>query len=464
MKTSRGDFLRISSVVIAAVGGLMIVIAVAADWLLAGSWAGFGLKQAALALAGLLLLLAGLALRTRVGREWAYKLPGSPLLLVSFGILMGLLAVEGGLRLVQRINPDQQAISTVYGQDEIQALYQPISDPKLGVRMAPHAGGHDAKGWRNDAVPDRVEIVAIGDSQTWGVNVDRYHAWPQTLSKISGRTVYNMALGYYGTVEYWVLVDEAMELSPEIIVVGLYFGNDLEGAYRTVYGNDTYARFRSRESGSEEMEDMIGPLANALYQEREDFRREKLQAQWLARNSALVQLLQVRGIWPSSSPFQLDKAWAMTYPHHGAVYEQNGIRTVFTTAYRLLALDLDNPQISEGLRITEEMLLRIQAQAGQANIRVLVLLIPTKELVYADAMQGAGLDETYSRLVVMEEKARSEIIRYCEEHGIEQVDALPVLRAAVLRGEQIYPESADGHPVERGYFLLASAVHDALSK
>jgi hypothetical protein len=443
MRNAPSDFLRISSLMIAAVGSLMIIIAVMADWLGIGGWPGFGSSQGLLAFAGFLILLTGWALRTRVGQEWARKLLRSPLMLVLFGIFMALLFIEAGLRVRQVLLSE--------------ALHNPVPDPKLGVRIAPYALGHDAKGWRNDTVPDQVEIVAIGDSQTWGVNVGRSHAWPQTLARISGRTVYNMALGYYGTVEYWALIDEAMEFSPKVIIIGLYFGNDLYGAYRTVYRTDTYAQFRSREWSEELLEDTIAPRVEALSRERE-------KSRWLPQRSALVRELQARGIWPG---FKLDKVWAVAYPHDGAAYEHPEVRTVFTAAYRLLALDLDDPRISEGLRITEEMLLNIQARADRENVRLLVLLIPTKELVYADAMQavqGARLDETYSSLVAMEEKARSEIIRYCQEHRIEQVDALPVLREAVVRGEQIYPESTDGHPIERGYFLLASAVQNALDK
>ena len=52
-------------------------------------------------------------------------------------------------------------------------------------------------------------IVAIGDSQTYGMAVRREQAWPQQIETLSGRTVYNMSFGGYGLVEGLALLEEA---------------------------------------------------------------------------------------------------------------------------------------------------------------------------------------------------------------------------------------------------------------
>ncbi|HEY2847576.1 MAG TPA: hypothetical protein VGI80_07140, partial [Pyrinomonadaceae bacterium] len=80
-------------------------------------------------------------------------------LLISFAIGLGI--AEGGLRLLEKYqNADRSVAPTV-------------DDPELGFRMTPGSPGHDANGFRNDTVPERVDVVAIGDSQTWGVNVNK---------------------------------------------------------------------------------------------------------------------------------------------------------------------------------------------------------------------------------------------------------------------------------------------------
>ncbi len=467
-------FSHVLSVLLVLIGILLIFIGLAANWLGLSGSSGFGAGQIVLAAAGLAVLLAGFGLQVQVVRQWARRFMLSRVALVLGGLLVGLLFVEIGLRAFEKT---EDAVYDARYAEEMQWLHQPIPDPRLGVRLAPNVGGHDANGFRNDTVPDQADIVAIGDSQTYGLNASRSQAWPQTLAGLSGYSTYNMAYGAYGPVQYWALIQDALELSPEVIVIGLYFGNDLYGAYQVVYQNDTYSRFRNAEADSELFNDTISSRSGAIWNELREF-----AAQWereppntlgwgafFRGQSAILRLLYERGWWLGSNPSDANlkyKAWAEAFPEHGAVYEHDNVRMVLTTAYRLQGLDLDDPRIAEGLRITGEMLLRIHDETEAADVTPLILLIPTAELVYADAMEisQGRLDETYANLVEMEARARTEIIALCEEYGIEYVDALPALKEAVERNERIYPSNGDGHPYARGYYLIASAVNKALSR
>jgi lysophospholipase L1-like esterase len=385
-------------------------------------------------------------------------------MMIIMGGFLGLTLVEIGLRI-----PEVE-------HHEVVALYQqPIPDEELGARLAPYAGGHDAKGFRNDAVPEQVEIVAIGDSQTWGVNARRSEAWPQTLAKISGRSVYNMGLGYYGPVQYWVLVDEALELSPKVIIVSLYFGNDIWGAYQMIYHREQHAQFRLNSAPQELFQKTIDFQAQALWAENTQFASQlqfsslAVWNKWLIDHLAIARLLDQRGWWPGNTiadKFYLDQAWAEAFPEHGDVYDNGEVRTVFSTAYRLLALDLNRPEIVEGLRITQEMLKLIKTKADETDVKLLVLLIPTKELVYAEAMQAqyGQLSPTYTAVTDMETQVHAKMLDFCKKSDLNCVDALPVLKAAVDGNEQLYPATIDDHLLPRGYFLLASAINKVLSQ
>jgi hypothetical protein len=57
-----------------------------------------------------------------------------------------------------------------------------IKDEKLGWRPNPRTPGHDPIGFRNENVPEDVSVLAMGDSQTYGVGVSREQAWPQQLA------------------------------------------------------------------------------------------------------------------------------------------------------------------------------------------------------------------------------------------------------------------------------------------
>jgi lysophospholipase L1-like esterase len=371
-----------------------------------------------------------------------------------------LVLAEEGLRVAERLKArDREALS--------EKLL--LKDPKLQHRIAPNAPGHDANGFRNDAVPANVEIVALGDSQTWGINGERSAAWPQVLGKISERTVYNMGIGGYGPLQYWVLTDKALSLSPKVMVIGVYLGNDVYDAYSLAYGSDVYSDLRNPGASAELLSDTIAPRANTLWEEEKNFQHDFGRepdgwGMWLSGHTAIGRLL-VRSGWCSRSGdvwFEASKAWAKAHPEHGAVYDEANVRTVLTTAYRLTALDLDDPHIAEGLRITDVVLQRIKGQSDDASVKLLVVLLPTKESVFANAAGSRQRDPVYERLVSMESRARSALVAQCEGVDIQYVDALPPLAQAVRRGEQVYPTSTESHPTPKGYEVIALTAYETL--
>ena len=70
-----------------------------------------------------------------------------------------------------------------------------VPDETLRHRVEPHSRGHDAWGFRNRTVPSKADIVALGDSQTYGTSSLARHAWPKLLGKSVGKEVYNMSIG-----------------------------------------------------------------------------------------------------------------------------------------------------------------------------------------------------------------------------------------------------------------------------
>jgi len=381
---------------------------------------------------------------------------------VSLGFLLSLIVAEAGLRILEKTRPDDLAVEE-----------KRIDDPQLGNRMAPYALGHDANGFRNESVPQHADIVALGDSQTWGNNVERPNAWPQLLSGLSNLRVYNMGLSGYGPVQYWVLTEQALKLSPKVIVVGLYLGNDLYEAYELVYTNSHYVQLRARNAPVELLHSDLRDRAQMFWDEEKGFSnrfrgsRPSGWSHWLAQHLAIGRLTNRTGLWRTSTDvdFESDKAWALAYPEHGSVYEGGKIRTIFTPAYRFLGVDLDDPHIAEGLRITEDLLVRIDALANARGCKVMVLLIPTKESVYADALKlQFKLNDTHIKLVAMERRVRLALEAVCIKNNITCVNALPSLSGAIERREPIYPSSTESHPDAEGYFVLASLVNDELAK
>ncbi len=381
------------------------------------------------------------------------------LALVVGGLLMGVLFTEVSLRIIEQYN--------VKTREKFALQYQMIPDPELGFRIPPNAGGHDAHGFRNVTVPDHADIIAIGDSHTWGQNAPRSQAWPQQVESLSGHSIYNLGIGGYGPVQYWQLTDDAIAFSPTTIVIAIYLGNDIWDAYSMVYTNDLYSDFRNSDIEMTIEEDTISSESQYQWDNMEEttamYKSRRIpntvKGAWLLDISILARQLYEAELW-----FDAYENWAVQNPHQGAVYETDEVRTVLTYGYRSLAIDLDEPQIAEGLSITQDIILRIQEKTQEEEIELLIVFIPTKEAVYANAMEAqyGDLDDVYTQLIVQETKVREELLQLCTEHDINCLDVLPAMQEAVENHEQLYREHPDGHPVANGYRIIAKAINERL--
>jgi hypothetical protein len=228
------------------------------------------------------------------------------LLAVALVVSLGL--AEAMLRVVERVRLGDRAL------DDSRV----VKDERLGLRIPPNTLGHDARGFRNDAVPDRADVVALGDSQTWGVNVSRAEAWPAQLGRLTNRRVYSMSLGGFGPVQYWALADDALTLSPKTVVVGLYFGNDLYDAYSMAYRGGPYATLRRPDAPADFANDTVGARANAYWDQEKSFQQSYIRpglsglGDWLRGHTAVGRLVSRARLWPGASDveFETAKAWA----------------------------------------------------------------------------------------------------------------------------------------------------------
>ena len=110
-----------------------------------------------------------------------------------------------------------------------------VEDEILELRPSPSYGDHDTRGYRNEVALNKADIVCLGDSQTYGVGVDRDDTWPCQLSKISGKATYSISCDGWGPTHSEAVLDEACTLQPNLVVEALYSGNDLYDCYRMVY-------------------------------------------------------------------------------------------------------------------------------------------------------------------------------------------------------------------------------------
>jgi len=160
---------------------------------------------------------------------------------IVLGVIALLALAEVGLQAWMFLSPAEQATFEKPPPPNWSSLT--IKDPILVVKPNPDFPEHDSRGWRNMIETKQADIVAIGDSQTYGLGVGPYEPWPQQLEAMTGQAVYNISWGAYSPIQAAILVHQAFELKPKEIVVPIYFGNDFYDCYTYVHERGLYTEW-----------------------------------------------------------------------------------------------------------------------------------------------------------------------------------------------------------------------------
>lgn len=330
-------------------------------------------------------------------------------------------------------------------------LARRVPDPVLDYRVEPGAGGHDAWGFRNAAVPDAVDVVAVGDSLTYGFGAPAEDAWPAALARITGRSVYNLGHGGYGPLQYRHLVEaRALSLGPADVVVGLYLGNDLLNAYVVGYSLEHWSALRDPDRpelavpASARGQGVARPFARPA--------QERSAGQWLRSRSVLAGMA-----------WKVLRGERSPGARGSAVLDQKGeVLTRVDVSQGRATLELADARVAEGLRLTLDALEAMAAACRAQGARLLVALIPSKASVFRAALLRTP-DAVNVERVTANERAAADVIRArLDAVGIAHVDLLPDLRAAAAR-PGLYPPTANQHPTREGYRAIAEGVARSLA-
>jgi len=293
-----------------------------------------------------------------------------------------------------------------------------INDPHSVVRMSPlnrpgRWGPTDLLGFRNRDVPRRADVVALGDSQTFGVNARMERNWPHVLERrltpLDAR-VYALANGGWGAVQYMDLFRKSLAFAPAVAVVAFYAGNDAWESFHVAYAIERWEDLR------------VDPSLDIDDRPARDARTDP------------------------------EQRWSIEFA--------DGTPTVFTPGMRLFSSQ-DHPAIDAGWEIMAEVARRIAREGRAAGVRAVFTVIPTKELAYRHRVEAEGiaLDRGYA-LLVQAERARIDALarEISALEGARYVDVVTPLQAAVLQGLYTHPLDEDGHPLPLGYALIAETL------
>jgi lysophospholipase L1-like esterase len=394
---------------------------------------------------------------------------------LAFSLILAVgmvLLMEGGLRLLAAGSRSIDALLAA------EPARQAVRDRSLGWRGNPDYPEHDPLGYRNSSVPGHVAMVALGDSQTYGSQVRREEAWPEQFERLGAGSVYNMGFPGWGPAHELLVLDEALSLRPELVVATVYLGNDLVDAFTSVYDGGRLRELRSRDeearaafAAAEEAEPFDGDLlahqdSDGLGERRGGGRAPGSLADLITMHSKL---------------FGLGRAVTRAYDQHrewldgrgqppdaddGVLAVSNGrFSTLLTPGYRAQAVDLDDPRVAEGLRLTVDVLDAMRERTEDSGARFAVVLIPTKELAVSDLAGDVlpSIPPIYAELVEDEQAAIARLRALLAARRIASVDTLPALRALVLLGRLPYSATKDGHLSPDGQRSVAEQLRASLA-
>jgi hypothetical protein len=187
---------------------------------------------------------------------------------------------------------------------------------------------------------------------------------------------------------------------------------------------------------------------------------------WLSRNSVLYRVvLHGPVLGAVKGAIQINRVNARRDPlTTSLVVREANIQEAFRPVSIHKKLDQHSGAVREGIRITFELLQLMDQLCHQAGCQLVVIMIPTKEMVFADHLlrdRALHLRDVIQQLVVSETTIRQELVTFLGARGIPFVDTLPALRRET--SNRIYTRSdGDMHPGSRGYAVIGEAVAEFL--
>ena len=348
-----------------------------------------------------------------------------------------------------------------------------ISDPDLGYRMSRFFPGHDRLGYRNDDDPDRYDVLAIGDSATYGYGAPPDGSWPRHLRRLIGKPVYNAGVGGYGPCEYRKVMAETLHLQPRVVVLAVSLQNDLFDAYASVYLDhrctdlattdpSIMARFRDV--------DRTGTLrdqANQYQETNPDPGRpnplKRLALYGLARSFSYQLTASTALPFPGRDEQSYERASQLA--SRIGMDRPDAFRTVFQDPrLHILGNDLDDVRIAEGLRVLFAAFDEMSRNLMARDTSFVVALLHNKPFVLTSVLttERPDLWPTFERQVSLEIRMTEQIVKWLSSNNISYVDTGDAMRRAVERGKMPYRETDDHHPSSVGYQIIAEAISEAV--
>lgn len=349
----------------------------------------------------------------------------------------------------------------ILGNPEIVDSNSRRIDKNFGYKVNVTFPGIDENGFRNNPQKREIySIAAIGDSHTYGYNVEDFATWPALLELITEKHVYNFGIGGNGIYSYHYLITNELKKKKKVLL-GLYIPNDFASA-----GSLCDINFKN-EFWSQEIERLklnIEGCSVGQFNEPRSTSYINTKLFLLSKKSTVLVLIKRYFYKP------LRKLWYQPNVNYLAIGE--GLRPISYSS--LIAHKANTDLLQKNIRTSyedfEAMLndWRENSVPGQLGI----ILIPSRAMVYRTVLEILKIiDEKPNQKQLLEftenelnlEKALLALISGLKVPVLSAKTAVAEALASELRADRIenfYPDG--GHPSYNGYKAYADVAAQLL--
>lgn len=358
------------------------------------------------------------------------------LALTLVSLLVGLAICEAGLRVAgfRPGNPFERLINhydEYLGYHLVPGMHESIPGPD-GVYAADivSLGFDDGVGFRDDGITPPVDSVFIGDSFVWGFGVELPDSVSERYERLTGGDAVNLGMTSWTSPTQYarILAKYGVKLRPKTVFMEALVENDFGdspnfAAWEASGTAKSYPEWTTDRVMGYQPDSFSYTLRRFLYD-----------------HSALARLISDRVHFGFKDPTGTTG---------------NDVLHVIAGG---LDLDLDKRELpapgemQDGGQIAMfRTALEYSKETAEKNgIRLVVFIIPTKEMVYQDRFAypalRAAVDWRYAAL-----------LQLLAQTGIEHVDLLPPLRQVAATGKQLY-FAHDTHWNALGHDVAARAL------
>lgn len=428
----------------------------------------------------------------RIKTLWAAGLKYSGLILL--GLLVGLLLAEIGLRLL----PEQMLNQMIALHPIRYALYQ--TDPNIGWRLRPNAeyiyqhdgvevpvkinslGLHDIE-HTYDKPAGVYRILILGDSFTEGVQVPLADNFSRRLEDCLNQhyqqpiEVINTGVSYYSNAEeLFFLQYEGRRYQPDLVLVAVYVGNDIEayesrkkedgwvaalGGYLTELDEAGNLKKTWLDWANPGPYEDLSPVQRFLQRYSRIYfllaNPESKPAEWLDKQKdAFFETFWGRWLAPSLPPAQ---AAPSSTPR---VLPDNFKLLMYAPTFP------DGPDMPPAAlnawAVFSRVFSELSATSTGMGARLGAIIIPAREQAHEHYYQDAyqKLSKRYgvalAHIAWNYAQPNQALGRLFEQNGLPYLDLLPPMRAYDAAGGPFLYFKEDGHLTQEGHRLTAEAA------